>query len=71
MVSSLGLKIASGDVLGAFEQIVRENRELASAATRGGDELLTAARNNAEVVEMINFALGDELAAVNRRLGVD
>jgi hypothetical protein len=63
--------VASGDVLGAFEQIVRENRELASAATRGGDELLTAARNNAEVVEMINFALGDELAAVNRRLGVD
>ena len=63
--------VASGDVLGAFEQIVREDRELASAATRGGDELLTAARGNAEVVEMINFALSDELAVINRRLGLD
>ena len=63
--------IASGDVLAAFEQIVREDRELASAATRGGDELLVAARGNAEVVEMINFALSDELAVINRRLGLD
>ena len=40
-------------------------------ASRGGDELLNAARDNAEVVEMINFAVSDELAALNRRLGVD
>jgi hypothetical protein len=50
---------------------VRESRDLASAATRGGEELLTAARDNAEVVEMINFAVSDELAAMNRRLGID
>jgi len=63
--------VASGDVLGAFEQIVREDRELAGAAARGGEGLLAAARASAAVVEMINFALGDELAAMNRRLGID
>ena len=31
----------------------------------------SAARANPEVVEMINFAVSDELAAINRRLGVD
>jgi hypothetical protein len=33
--------------------------------------LLAAARVTATVVEMINFAVGDELAAVSKRLGVD
>ena len=63
--------VASGDVLGAFEQIVRDDRELAGAASRGGESLLAAARDNAEIVEMINFALSDELTAICRRLGVD
>jgi len=63
--------LASGDVLGAFEHIVREDRELAGAASRGGDVLLAAARENTEVVEMINFAVSDELAAIGRRLGID
>jgi len=58
-------------VLGAFEHIVREDRELAGAASRGGDVLLAAARENTEVVEMINFAVSDELAAIGRRLGID
>jgi hypothetical protein len=63
--------VASGDVLAAFDLIIREDRDLASGAARGGDELLTAARDNHEAVEMINFAVSDELAAINRRLGVD
>ena len=58
-------------MLAAFEQIVREDRELASAASRGGDELLNAARDNIEAVEMITFAVSDDLAALNRRLGLD
>ena len=62
--------LASGDVLGAFDQIARADRHLASA-TLSTDELLAAARANVEVVEMINFAVSDELAAINRRLGVD
>jgi hypothetical protein len=63
--------LASGDVLGGFDQIVREDRDLAGAAARGGEGLLQAARDKIEVVEMINFALSDELAAINRRLGID
>ena len=62
--------VASGDVLGAFEHIVRQDRRLAAAAAIP-DDLMRAARASAEVVEMINFALGDELAALNRRLGLD
>jgi hypothetical protein len=62
--------LASGDVLGAFEQIARADRHLAGA-TLSTDELLVAARANPEMVEMINFAVSDELAAINRRLGVD
>jgi tetratricopeptide (TPR) repeat protein len=63
--------VASGDVLAAFDLIVREDRDLASGAARGGDLLLTAARDNHEAVEMINFAVSDELSALNRRLGID
>jgi hypothetical protein len=60
--------LIAGDVVGAFEQIMRVDRNLAAAATRGADELLAAARINIEVVEMVNFALSDELAALNARL---
>ena len=35
------------------------------------EELRAAAAGNIEVIEMINFALGDELATLNRRLGLD
>jgi hypothetical protein len=63
--------VASGHVLAAFEQIVREDRGLASAASRGGDELLNAARDNIEAVELITFAVSDDLASLNRRLGTD
>ena len=63
--------VASGHVLAAFEQIVREDRDLASAASRGGEELLNAARDNIEAVELITFAVSDDLASLNRRLGTD
>jgi tetratricopeptide (TPR) repeat protein len=60
--------LIAGDVVGAFEQIVRVDRNLAGASARGPEDLLAAARLNIEAVEMINFALGDELAALNARL---
>jgi tetratricopeptide (TPR) repeat protein len=62
--------VASGDVLGAFEHIVRQDRRLAAAVT-SLEEMLRAARASAEVIEMVNFAVGDDLAALNRRLGLD
>ncbi|HVZ88901.1 MAG TPA: tetratricopeptide repeat protein, partial [Polyangia bacterium] len=63
--------VASGDVLGAFEQLVRTERRLAAAALQTSEELLAAARTSAAVVELIDFAVGEELAALNRRLGID
>jgi tetratricopeptide (TPR) repeat protein len=63
--------VASGDVLGAFEHIARQDRRMSAAAVQSPDELVRAAAANAEITEMINFALGEELAALNRRLGLD
>jgi hypothetical protein len=63
--------VASGDVLGAFEHIARLDRVLAAAVVQSPEELVRAASANLEVTEMINFALGDDLAALNRRLGLD
>jgi hypothetical protein len=63
--------VASGDVLGAFEQIVRQDRRLAAAAVLSSDDLVRAARTSAEIVELVNFAVSDELAGLCRRLGLD
>ncbi|HET6145905.1 MAG TPA: tetratricopeptide repeat protein [Polyangia bacterium] len=60
--------LVSGDVLGAFERIARGDRRLAAASTGSSEEILKAARANPEVVDMINFALGEELAGLERRL---
>jgi len=61
--------LISSDVLGAFERIARGDRRLAAATNLPSDELVKAARANPEVVDMINFALGEELAGLERRLG--
>jgi hypothetical protein len=62
---------ASGDVLGAFEQLARSDRRLAAAVLQPPEELLAAARGSAAVVDLINFAVSEELSALNRRLGTD
>jgi hypothetical protein len=63
--------VASGDVFGVFEHLARADRLLGAAVMLPPDELLAAARATPTVVEMINFAVGEDLAAVNRRLGLD
>ncbi|HVR03295.1 MAG TPA: tetratricopeptide repeat protein [Polyangia bacterium] len=63
--------VASGDVLGAFDHIARLDRRLAAAIVQSPEELLRAASANIEVIELVNFALGEELATLNRRLGLD
>ncbi len=63
--------VASGDVLGAFEQIARADRRLAAAVLQPAEELWAVARTHATIVEMVHFAVGEELAALNRRLGTD
>ena len=57
--------VASGDVLGAFEQLARADRRLAAAALQPPEELLAAARASAAVVDLISFAVSDELSALN------
>jgi tetratricopeptide (TPR) repeat protein len=64
--------VVSGDVLGAFEHIMRTDRRLVGAAVPSStEELVRLAATSAEIVEMINFALGESLATLNRRLGLD
>jgi tetratricopeptide (TPR) repeat protein len=63
--------VASGDVVGSFDYIARLDRRLSAALVQSPEELHRAAAANIEVIEMINFALGEELAALNRRLGLD
>jgi Tfp pilus assembly protein PilF len=63
--------IASGDVLGLFEHIIRTDRRLGAAVAQAPHDLLAPARNSAVAVEMIQFAIGEELATINRRLGTD
>jgi tetratricopeptide (TPR) repeat protein len=63
--------VASGDVVGSFDYIARLDRRLSAALVQSPEELRAAAAGNIEVIEMINFALGEELATLNRRLGLD
>jgi tetratricopeptide (TPR) repeat protein len=63
--------VASGDVVGSFDYIARLDRRLSAALVQAPEELRAAAAGNIEVIEMINFALSEELATLNRRLGLD
>jgi tetratricopeptide (TPR) repeat protein len=64
--------VASGDVLGAFEHIMRTDRRLVGAPPANSpEELLALCRTSAEIIELVNFSLGNELATLNRRLGLD
>jgi hypothetical protein len=61
--------LVSGDVLGGIEHVARADAELADAMVLPADQLLAVARRKPEVVELVNFAVSDELSALNRRLG--
>jgi hypothetical protein len=64
--------VVSGDVLGAFDHIMRTDRRLVGQPPPNStEEMVRLAATSPEVVEMINFALGDALATLNRRLGLD
>jgi hypothetical protein len=64
--------VVSGDVLGAFEHIMRTDRRLVGAPPpQSTEEMVRLAATSPEIVELINFALGDALATLNRRLGLD
>ena|GEM_PF-1735984 len=51
--------VATGDVLGCLEQIIRSDRRLAAAASSPND-LVDVARTTPELVEIVTFVLSDE-----------
>ena len=51
--------------------IDRADVRAVTAVLQPPDELWAVARGSAALVEMIHFAVGEELAALNRRLGID
>lgn len=59
--------VASGDLLGSLEFIIRSDRRLAAASTSPA-ELVEAARATPEVVELISFAFSDDYASLASRL---
>ncbi|MEP6654730.1 MAG: hypothetical protein ABJA82_15310, partial [Myxococcales bacterium] len=56
--------VASGDVLGCLEYIIRADRRLAAAAAVSPADLIEAARSFPEVLEAITFVLSDEYASL-------
>jgi len=51
--------VATGDVLGCLEHIIRSDRRLAAVASSPND-LVDVARTTPELVEVVSFVLGDE-----------
>jgi len=60
--------VATGDVLGCIEQVIRGDRRLAGAAAVSSTELVEAARASPELLEIIGFVLGEEYLALRRQL---
>ena len=60
--------VASGDVLGALDQIIRSERRLSAAAAVSSSELLEAARTLPEFTELVAFALSDDFANLRRQI---
>jgi tetratricopeptide (TPR) repeat protein len=59
--------VATGDVLGCLEQIVRSERRLAAVASNP-TELVEVARNTPELVELVSFVLGDEYVMLRNQV---
>jgi len=51
--------VATGDVLGCLEHIIRSDRRLAAAASNPND-LVDVARTTPELLEVVSFVLSDE-----------
>ena len=56
--------VASGDVLGCLEHVIRSDRRLVAAAAVSPDELVEAARAFPEILEIVTFVLSDEYATL-------
>jgi len=52
--------VATGDVLGCLDHVIRSDRRLAAAATAGSGDIVDVARTTPDLVEVVAFVLGDE-----------
>jgi hypothetical protein len=52
--------VATGDVLGCLESLIRSDRRAAAAAAVSPADLIDVARGFPELVEIVTFVLGDE-----------
>ena len=59
--------VATGDVLGSLEQVIRSDRRLAAAAA-SPTELVEIARVTPELVEIVSFVLGDEYIMLRKQV---
>lgn len=59
--------VATGDVLGCLEQVIRSDRRLA-AAVSSPTNLIEIARNTPELVEIVAFVLGDEYVMLRNQV---
>ena len=61
--------VATGDVAGCLEHVIRSDRRLTAAAAVSPAELLEAARSFPEIVEIVTFVLGDEYSTLRAQVG--
>jgi hypothetical protein len=61
--------VATGDVLGCLEHVIRSDRRLTAAAAVSSEELLDAARTFPEILEIVSFVLGDEYSTLRAQVG--
>jgi hypothetical protein len=60
--------VATGDVLGCLEHIIRSDRRLAAAATTPPGDMLELARSTPEVIEAVTFVLSDEYVMLRNQV---
>ncbi len=60
--------IATGDVLGCLEHVIRSDRRLAAAAAVSPADLVEVARSFPELIEIVTFVLGDEYPALRAQI---
>jgi Flp pilus assembly protein TadD len=60
--------VATGDVVGCLESVIRSDGRLTAAAALSPAELIEVGRGSPELVEAVAFVLGDEYAALRAQV---
>src|SRR5437762_3093205 len=60
--------VATGDVLGCLEHIIRTDRRLSAAANNASGDIVDVARATPEFAELVAFVLGDEYVMLRNQV---